>query len=319
MSCRKSGFTLIELLVVIAIIAILAAILFPVFAQARGSARQASCLSNVKQGALATLMYSQDYDENIPLLDNNGSSVYGCCPSGDCSPDWGRAGTNPNEPDAMFVGVIQPYMKNRQMMYCPEAGRTPWQSVIPSPYVDNEPYVAALDQRGVYQSTYSQMAVNILLTEWGPDSSWSGCSQGAGYRAGHSNQAAWARPAELFMLTGDSVWGEGINGDPSTQWAVGNTGVWPAYTNASKNCYNYGGWPINYYPGWTWYVHKATSRSGHFTNANNTQFDLGINSGWANIAMGDGHAKAFKFNNLERCDYNTAANVWTYTWWDPRY
>src|SRR5499427_72348 len=58
------GFTLIELLVVIAIIAILAAILFPVFAQAREAARKTSCLSNVKQLSLGILMYSQDYDEH---------------------------------------------------------------------------------------------------------------------------------------------------------------------------------------------------------------------------------------------------------------
>ena len=62
----RRGFTLIELLVVIAIIAILAAILFPVFARAREKARQTSCLSNVKELALALLMYSQDYDETIP-------------------------------------------------------------------------------------------------------------------------------------------------------------------------------------------------------------------------------------------------------------
>src|SRR5437868_4159088 len=60
---RSKGFTLIELLVVIAIIAILAAILFPVFAQAREKARAITCVSNLKQIALATLMYSQDYDE----------------------------------------------------------------------------------------------------------------------------------------------------------------------------------------------------------------------------------------------------------------
>jgi len=65
MVSRKRGFTLIELLVVIAIIAILAAILFPVFAQAREKARAISCLSNCKQMGTAVLMYAQDYDESI--------------------------------------------------------------------------------------------------------------------------------------------------------------------------------------------------------------------------------------------------------------
>ena len=64
---RIKGFTLIELLVVIAIIAILAAILFPVFAQAREKARQTSCLSNLKQVSLGVMMYTQDYDESFPM------------------------------------------------------------------------------------------------------------------------------------------------------------------------------------------------------------------------------------------------------------
>ncbi|MFO8079163.1 MAG: prepilin-type N-terminal cleavage/methylation domain-containing protein [Armatimonadota bacterium] len=63
---QRAGFTLIELLVVIAIIAILAAILFPVFARAREKARQSSCLSNVKQLNLGVMMYVQDYDETFP-------------------------------------------------------------------------------------------------------------------------------------------------------------------------------------------------------------------------------------------------------------
>src|SRR5258707_10170131 len=66
LSARRQGFTLIELLVVIAIIAILAAILFPVFAQAREKARQAGCLSNLKQIGTAAMMYVQDYDETYP-------------------------------------------------------------------------------------------------------------------------------------------------------------------------------------------------------------------------------------------------------------
>ena len=98
----RKGFTLIELLVVIAIIAILAAILFPVFARAREKARQSSCLSNVKQLALATLMYCQDYDEMIPYddLDYDGS--------GDEA-----AG------DGTWRGMIRPYCKNSQLFICP--------------------------------------------------------------------------------------------------------------------------------------------------------------------------------------------------------
>lgn len=71
----RTGFTLIELLVVIAIIAILAAILFPVFAAAREKARQTSCLSNLKQNALATIAYVTDYDETFPLAIYNSSGT----------------------------------------------------------------------------------------------------------------------------------------------------------------------------------------------------------------------------------------------------
>lgn len=72
---RRSGFTLIELLVVIAIIAILAAILFPVFAQVREKARQTTCASNEKEIALGILMYTQDYDEHFPSADNTYTKV----------------------------------------------------------------------------------------------------------------------------------------------------------------------------------------------------------------------------------------------------
>ncbi len=92
----KRGFTLIELLVVIAIIAILAAILFPVFARAREKARQTSCLSNLKQVGTAMLMYIQDYDE-----------CYGQSMSGT------TAGTT------TVYHELMPYMKNAQILECP--------------------------------------------------------------------------------------------------------------------------------------------------------------------------------------------------------
>jgi prepilin-type N-terminal cleavage/methylation domain-containing protein/prepilin-type processing-associated H-X9-DG protein len=94
----RRGFTLIELLVVIAIIAILAAILFPVFARAREKARQSSCLSNVKQLNMGVVMYVQDYDERFPLGFVNRSSFSDryCWP-----------------------GAIYPYVKNLQVFDCP--------------------------------------------------------------------------------------------------------------------------------------------------------------------------------------------------------
>src|SRR6266704_1136332 len=77
---NRAAFTLIELLVVIAVIALLAAILFPVFAQAREKARQAQCLSNVRQLTLATGLYAQDYDETFPIsgaiASNKGSPCF---------------------------------------------------------------------------------------------------------------------------------------------------------------------------------------------------------------------------------------------------
>jgi prepilin-type N-terminal cleavage/methylation domain-containing protein/prepilin-type processing-associated H-X9-DG protein len=101
---RRSGFTLIELLVVIAIIAILAAILFPVFAQARDKARQTSCLSNCKQIGTSLMMYAQDYDENLPY-----SGVYGANhPLFKQGYQWG-----------LWVIILDPYIKNRQVWVCP--------------------------------------------------------------------------------------------------------------------------------------------------------------------------------------------------------
>jgi prepilin-type N-terminal cleavage/methylation domain-containing protein/prepilin-type processing-associated H-X9-DG protein len=95
---KRRGFTLIELLVVIAIIAILAAILFPVFAKAREKARQSSCSSNLKQIGLGILSYAQDYDEKFPL------ALEGALAPGGFY---------------LFTETINPYIKNAQIWQCP--------------------------------------------------------------------------------------------------------------------------------------------------------------------------------------------------------
>jgi prepilin-type N-terminal cleavage/methylation domain-containing protein/prepilin-type processing-associated H-X9-DG protein len=111
---RRPGFTLIELLVVIAIIAILAAILFPVFAQARSKARQASCLSNQKQVGLAIAMYAQDYDEVLPGNEHPGAGA--SQPLGWMQP------FDPASPITYRVWAreILPYVKNMAVFRCPE-------------------------------------------------------------------------------------------------------------------------------------------------------------------------------------------------------
>ena len=100
MSVRHRGFTLIELLVVIAIIAILAAILFPVFARAREKARQTSCLSNLKQIGLANMMYAQDYDERLV----------------------NQFSYSPSPHLYWWFDLLMPYMNNYQIIECPSGG-----------------------------------------------------------------------------------------------------------------------------------------------------------------------------------------------------
>ncbi|MCC6446268.1 MAG: DUF1559 domain-containing protein [Armatimonadetes bacterium] len=115
---RRQGFTLIELLVVIAIIAILAAILFPVFAQAREKARAITCASNLKQIGLGLGMYLQDYDEMFPP--NQQPLTQGC--------QWASSAGNPM---LRWAFLFNPYVKNRDVWKCPSA-KEQWGVLVPS-------------------------------------------------------------------------------------------------------------------------------------------------------------------------------------------
>ena len=142
---RKSkivnGFTLIELLVVIAIIAILAAILFPVFARARENARRASCASNLKQLGLSAIQYSQDYDGTMVLsrLRNNYNQPAYTAIAGVTELFW---------PDLLY-----PYVKNTQIFQCPDIS---WPPETAGPYVyGSGVYFGSYEINGMYYDNAS--------------------------------------------------------------------------------------------------------------------------------------------------------------------
>jgi prepilin-type N-terminal cleavage/methylation domain-containing protein/prepilin-type processing-associated H-X9-DG protein len=128
---RRRGFTLIELLVVIAIIAILAAILFPVFARAREKARQSACSSNVKQIGIALMQYLQDSDERYPPYYDKGTVSF-------CAP-W------------CWATQVFPYVKNAQIFQCPSYPKpTGTFNVVGHPYFQHYALVGTGDNRPTY-------------------------------------------------------------------------------------------------------------------------------------------------------------------------
>lgn len=160
---RQRGFTLIELLVVIAIIAILASILFPVFARAREKARQTSCLSNLKQLAMGVRMYSDDYDETMPWVQ---TSVV-----------WGYTGNLGMYP---WTQVIQPYIKNTQILLCPSAPNTAITHYGFNACAMSLPTSTISGMEGAYtlDSPASPAETIMLFDGGGPDTTWSDASTG---------------------------------------------------------------------------------------------------------------------------------------------
>jgi len=187
---NRTGFTLIELLVVIAIIAILAAILFPVFAQAREKARQTTCLSNEKQIALAFLQYNQDYDEQFPgstdalkVIDNpvqNPCAVTGQggwndpnTSAGIADWSWEMYDTGPGGEARMTWDVlIQPYMKSTGAFTCPDDQQKPFNVISYNHALVERSYSVAngiIDYqhscRGAIQGKIPAPAQTVLVTE----------------------------------------------------------------------------------------------------------------------------------------------------------
>ena len=203
---RAKGFTLIELLVVIAIIAILAAILFPVFARAREKARQASCLSNCKQMGLGAVMYAQDYDEmTVPgyMDDANGGTR-----------TWYTLWYGQ-------TGHMNPYMKNAQVFHCPSSKGQAYTGGTRTDYGINYLICTARGSTKMAEIEYPAETVIIADSDWTRSTTDYGCSNC--WRINSSRHPSYFLPdrhnsgANITYMDGHAKWHK-IARDPNSTY-----------------------------------------------------------------------------------------------------
>jgi len=188
---RERAFTLIELLVVIAIIAILAAILFPVFAQAREKARQTSCLNNCKQLGIALMMYAGDYDDTLPPAKIGASPPFrhNCATAGEGYPLY----------PAFWQDVVAPYTRNRGILRCPSRLERGYQPNKADKPVDGDPDSLRFGYIGNHWAFVNKTGADVVN----------------GWNAHGRPMAAIAEPAALiFVLEG---WN---NMCPEVRWSI---------------------------------------------------------------------------------------------------
>ncbi|BCM88655.1 hypothetical protein IAD21_00496 [Abditibacteriota bacterium] len=187
-SCARPAFTLIELLVVITIIAILAAILFPVFARARENARKTSCLSNLKNIGIAFMQYTQDYDENYPLTTVTGMA---------------------STPLSSWTTSTQAYIKSVQVYRCPSDSSSRWNAAIVPPaappfttsYILNDWFSAGKDGGFGKLSATQEPARSVIMAEKADEPGMMLAS------ADHFHPFYWgASPEQSSMMMASAVW-----------------------------------------------------------------------------------------------------------------
>jgi prepilin-type N-terminal cleavage/methylation domain-containing protein/prepilin-type processing-associated H-X9-DG protein len=270
----RKAFTLIELLVVIAIIAILAAILFPVFAQAREKARAISCLSNAKQMGTAMMMYVQDYDETLFLYRNRIPNPFA-----------GQAGIGTSSAPLTFWNqTLQPYIKNFDVFKCPSNTYGAWVNTQPGGTAQFAGYGG--------QNSYS---VNRYCFQ--PDNVTVGDASGLGLKL-----AAVSAAADTLVIldgryyntsprftddTGTRLLSTVLIGDASQQdlWVAGYRNYW---TNIGGGDFLGG-------------LDAGAFGTTNLTAAQiQTQKNLGRarHSGQVNCVFLDGHAKAWQYDRL---------------------
>ncbi len=281
-----SAFTLIELLVVIAIIAILAAILFPVFAQAREKARQTSCLSNVKQMGLGLLQYTQDYDELLPLATNE---------------------SNPDNPaiaptrlyDVTWIRATEPYIKNTQIFVCP------------STRARNEPDSTPVPAEALTYTGSITMNVSGVPQRKGPIWDYGMPSRANAYWGGNiefRNYDSEFNPGVFARFDGVGGWNtSGVTGTPRFNTAVASYAC-DSLTQAQiarpaevallveSRSWDHGG------------MRNGTNgpeyiRTRHLREAGKNIGALNLLPvGWANTLFADGHAKSMRSEQLYKID-----------------
>jgi prepilin-type N-terminal cleavage/methylation domain-containing protein/prepilin-type processing-associated H-X9-DG protein len=208
---KRRGFTLIELLVVIALIAILAAILFPVFAKARESARKATCQSNLKQIGLAYKMYTADYDETMPLNGFDGAANGGTV---NCAVQTTRTDYR-----GWVSNALMPYAKNTGIWTCPSAG-----GAGNNANAETNSICGAFPNAQVYKVGYCYNYMGVRNGTGNTGNSMPGFA---------NSEAACLRPAE-----------QAIHWDSANRWADFNGGFFARDVTQyfDNRNFNYGHW-----------------------------------------------------------------------------
>jgi len=280
---HRNAFTLIELLVVIAIIAILAAILFPVFAQAREKARAASCLSNLKQIGTATMMYVQDYDESYyPHRFNcrDAAGAFQPCPQYAGDPAAAAYDSN-SSMRYYWVHLLQPYVKNYQLFKCPSN---------PSAFVPGDKTRVTFNAPGAVGVNYGGQ------NSYGHNDAWMSPAGPFADASGNPATVAGAsvsRPASVILVADASYYG--LVPDIMNESGLLETNKFTADELTAIQTY-VNGQGSQYKSYWKNLGNGGWSASGGTVNAATALTRMaGRHTGTINAIFVDGHAKAVQY------------------------